>query len=293
MGVRNLNKYLLRACSKRAISTHHLSALKGKTITIDTSIYLYKYLSEIERGENRLKDRMTQLIDTLQHYNIIPIFIFDGPPPPEKMDVLISRSILKRKAEEKYNNLSEYILQTGQTTPEYLDTLVNLQRQFIRIKDCEIQMTKDIMTEKKVKYYEAEGEADKLCVSMVLKNKAWATTSDDMDMFSYGCSCVLRSLDIDTHTVVIYDTKIIISELKVSIDLFKKILILSSTDYNTSIDPTTISKTFQFGYKYNCYLKQHQKEHGPNLTFYEWLNKNTNYIQDYQKLMCVVDRFTV
>ena len=73
MGIRNLNKYLLKACSKNAISIHHLSALKGKTVTIDTSIYLYKYLGEIERGEHRLKDRITQLIDTLHHYKIIPI----------------------------------------------------------------------------------------------------------------------------------------------------------------------------------------------------------------------------
>jgi 5'-3' exonuclease len=294
MGIRNLNKYLLKACSEKAISIQHLSALKGKTITIDTSIYLYKYLGEIERGENRLKDRLTQLIDILKYYEINPIFIFDGPPPQEKMDILILRSIKKRKAEDKYNNLSTYISQTGMMTSEYSDTLNNLQRQFIRIKDCEIQMSKEIMEQKQVKYYEAEGEADQLCVSMVNQNKACATVSDDMDMFSYGCKCVLRSLDIDTHTIMVYDTEIIIKELKVSMELFTEILLLSSTDYNTGIDPTTINKTFQLGYKYKCYgAKQSSKYRDSKsvLSFYEWLNKNTLYIQDYPKLLKVVERY--
>ena len=111
MGIRNLNRYLMQKCSTNAISAKHLSFLQGTTVTIDTSIYLYKYLGEFERGPNRLADRFTQLIDVFKIYNITPIFIFDGPPPPEKMDVLVQRSIQKNKAELKYNQILQPSLQ--------------------------------------------------------------------------------------------------------------------------------------------------------------------------------------
>ena len=46
MGIKNLNKYLYENCSKTTISKIHLRKLSGKTVVIDTSIYLYHFLAE-------------------------------------------------------------------------------------------------------------------------------------------------------------------------------------------------------------------------------------------------------
>jgi len=45
-----------------------------------------------------------------------------------------------------------------------------------------------------VSYIDADGEADQLCASLVLKNKVYACLSEDMDLFVYGCPRVLRYL---------------------------------------------------------------------------------------------------
>ena len=38
----------------------------------------------------------------LRHYNINPVFVFDGKPPPEKHDLLKQRRLEKKDAENKY-----------------------------------------------------------------------------------------------------------------------------------------------------------------------------------------------
>ena len=43
MGIRYLNKYLVEHCQE-CIEKKHLKDLYGKTIVVDISIYLYKYL---------------------------------------------------------------------------------------------------------------------------------------------------------------------------------------------------------------------------------------------------------
>ena len=52
MGIKNLNKLLYEKCCKNSISKIHFSELSGKTIVIDTSIYLYQFLGEGSLMEN-------------------------------------------------------------------------------------------------------------------------------------------------------------------------------------------------------------------------------------------------
>ena len=47
MGIKFLNKYLIKKCSKRSIRRVNLSDLKNKVFVIDTSIYLYKFYYKI------------------------------------------------------------------------------------------------------------------------------------------------------------------------------------------------------------------------------------------------------
>ena len=48
MGIKYLNQYLIKNCSSNSIKKIGLQDLKGKTIVIDTSIYIYKFLSKYE-----------------------------------------------------------------------------------------------------------------------------------------------------------------------------------------------------------------------------------------------------
>ena len=75
MGIKYLNKFLLTNCSRKSIKNTSLNNFYGKTIVVDTFIYLYKYMAD-----GSLQKNIENLILTFQKYNITPIFIFDGKP---------------------------------------------------------------------------------------------------------------------------------------------------------------------------------------------------------------------
>jgi hypothetical protein len=45
MGIHNLNRFLLNNCTHESINKKHMKFLSGKTIVVDTSIYLYKFIA--------------------------------------------------------------------------------------------------------------------------------------------------------------------------------------------------------------------------------------------------------
>jgi hypothetical protein len=46
MGVKYLNKFLLKKCSCNSITTIPLVRLKTKTVVVDAYIYIYKYVGQ-------------------------------------------------------------------------------------------------------------------------------------------------------------------------------------------------------------------------------------------------------
>ena len=278
MGIKNLNRFLSDNCTKKSIRKQHLSSFKGKTIVIDTSIYMYKY-----QTENLLLENMELLISILIKYGIRPLFIFDGKPPPEKKELIQQRAQLKREAEIKYNNLQQQTVNLD----EVIEELTDLKKQFVRIHDTDITNVKTLIKSLNVEYLEAPEEADQLCAHLIKTNKAWGCLSDDMDMFVYGCSHILRNFNLTQHTVIYYDMQMILTELSLSMTLFREIMVLSGTDYNIH-SKTSLEETVQWLYKYNRYCKQSNL---PKPTFYKWLILNTNYIDNYEGLMHIYKMF--
>ena len=231
MGIKLLNRYLREKCTNKSINKQHLSHFAGKRIVIDTSIYLYHFLSEFALMEN-----MYLFISILKNYEIEPIFIFDGKTPQEKKKLVKERSQKKKDAEEKYNELLR--LKKEGKVDEMNDKSVQLElealkRQFVRLRNEDIIKVKELMDAYGVIYYDAPYEADDLCVYFVKSGMAYACISDDMDMFLYGCPYVLRNFSLLNHSVLMYDTKSILDELNIPFNHFREILILSGTDLYT------------------------------------------------------------
>jgi hypothetical protein len=276
MGIKYLNRFLHDNCSKKAISKKHLKYFANKVIVIDTSIYLYKFA-----GENSLMESMYLFISVLKSYRITPIFIFDGKPPPEKHDLLRQRRLEKKDAEQKYNQLQQKLEKVGdEESKEILQEMEQLKRQMVRIREEDVQKVKRLMDAYGVIYYDAPGEADKLCAYLLKIEKAWACMSDDMDMFLYGCPYVIRNLSLMNHTAVFYDKKTILSELEMTEIKFCEIMVLSGTDYNIDSN-TSLRDSINWYYKYNEYCNQTERPYG----FYVWLLKNTKYVTNYKRLL--------
>ena len=137
MGIKNLNRFLRENCTKKSINNVHLKQFANKIIVIDTSIYLYRFLSD-----GALLENMSLLISIFKSYKITPVFVFDGKPPPEKKQLLIQRLMEKKEAEEKFLNMQSTI--ESVTEDEKITMLMEmdkLKRQFIRVTEDDIRKT--------------------------------------------------------------------------------------------------------------------------------------------------------
>lgn len=279
MGIKNLNKFLIEKCSQQSILKKHLSIFNGKTIVIDTSIYLYKFMENSVLIEN-----MYLLISILLHHKITPIFVFDGKPPKEKMEILAKRKMEKKEAETKFNTLKQEMdISLPEEKEEIIIEMDKLKKQFIRIKKEDIESVKTLMDLYGVSYIEAEGEADLICAEMVIKKKAWACLSDDMDLFVYGCTRVMRHLSLMNHTIVFYNINNILRELQMPMNDFREIMILSGTDYNIN-QKVTLYKAIKY---YEEYTKDAKFQ---NIKFYDWLsckNIQTQNLKEINQMFCI------
>lgn len=265
MGIKNLNGYLNTNCSKNSIQKIHIQNLAGKTIVIDTSIYIYKYLKE-DNFLNGFKDLINLFLDNHVH----PIFVFDGKCPSTKKQLQKLRNEKKCMAEKEDNansNNSEL-------------------KKVVRVEYKNLIDLKELMSEYNVEVVQAEWEADEICVSYMKNRTAWACLSDDMDMLVHGCERVIREFSTLSKKGVLYLLPSILRDLKFSMKSFREIMVLSGTDYNivTSSD-ITLYNTLKL---YNKYVNN-KSSYG--ISFYEWLLMNTTYIKNYDMLMTALAVF--
>jgi len=177
--------------------------------------------------------------------------------------------------------------------------LQSLKKRFIRIKDEEIKSVKTLFDLYDVTYYDAEKEADELCAKLVISGLAWACVSDDMDMFVYGCTRVMRHMSLLNHTIIFYNINSILKDLDIHMTVFRQITVLSGTDYNIN-DEKKISETMKY---YETYknrekmenvIKQRELDNTEiyeECGFYNWLYLNTDYLKNYTLLVDIYKMF--
>lgn len=294
MGIQHLNRYMKEKCNADASNTgaiRHISFndLRGKKIAVDTSIYMYKF-----SGEGALIDNMYQMIALFRMNGIIPYFVFDGKPPQQKYELLKIRKEEKIIAEEKFKQLNEKLadITDYEEKREINGELDSLRRKFVRLSMDDIENVKKLMELCGVSYCVADGEADKLCAKLVLTKTVYACLSEDMDLFVYGCPRVLRYISLLKSSFVMYDFKKILECLKINMENFRKICVISGTDYNyteTKSKNINLYKTITYYEKFIESKKSKEIEQD----FYEWLRENTNYIDDYDSLKEIHSMFNL
>ena len=294
MGIRNLNHYLRQNCPN-SIKCINIAELSGKKIAVDISIYLYKY-----EAENALLENMYSMLSIFIYYNIIPIFIFDGKSPPEKKALLKKRRECRELAQEEYDKLKtelELVEDEIIEKQRIISSMEKLKKQMVQIDKTKIEKVKALIRAYGATYFDAPGEADEVCALLVIKQKVWACLSEDMDLFVYGCSRVLRYFSLISHTVVLYHSKGIYKELKMTHTEFNEICVLSGTDYNIiNADVSLLQTLVHFKRFKEARIKEARiKEAHTTETFYNWLICNTDYISysDIDALNKVLNIFNI
>lgn len=282
MGIKDLNQYLLSRCSPLAIHKVGFDDLIDKTVVIDMSIYLYKFMKY-----GNFMEELYLFLSLFKYYLVTPIIIFDGKPPPEKWDLLKRRRLEKREAESRLLEIKESIGSNMIVLNSVLEKEIeDLTKKMVKINHNDIKKSKELMDAFGFIYYDAPGEADILCAYLVKTGTAWACLSDDMDMFLYGCPRVLRNLSLMNHNVVLYDSEQILTELGISYTDFLEIAVLSGTDYNKGY--LSLSKTFELHNEFTVVkTNQSQKK------FSDWVVLNQNIVDpdNYQEICGYFDLF--
>ena len=284
MGIKHLNRFLRTECSD-SIKFVSIAELSGKKIAVDISIYMYKF-----HADNALIENIYLMLSVFRYYKITPIFVFDGKSPTEKKALLEKRKADKKEAEKQYNKLKKELAENKDIDEadkqELISNMDVLKKQFVYITREKIDEVKDLIRAYGATYYDAPGEADELCAQLVIKNKVWACLSEDMDMFVYGCQRVIRYISLLNHTIVLYDNKEILNILQMTQKELREICVISGTDYNMYNDSKnmpSLQQTLKLFYRF--------KKQKDELSFYEWLLKNTSYIEDYELLKNIYDLF--
>lgn len=223
MGIRLLNRYINEYASC-AIQSQPLSAFNGRKIAVDMSIYLYGY-----SRNNKLIENIFEMMNVFKKAGVIPIFIFDGKPPEEKMRVIETRHTIRTKNIHRLNSL-----QKAPQTKRNIHNIKQLEQKCIIISKKSVATIKQIIECSGMNYIEANGEADLLCAELVHSGRAWACMSDDMDMFVYGIPRVLRSFQLHDATAMLYDTEIMLNSLNTTYEEFVQICVVTGSDYNPS-----------------------------------------------------------
>lgn len=272
MGVKHLNSYFLANTASTSIQKKQFEYCRKKTIVIDTSIYLYKFLCE-----DAYMEQLYLFLSLIHHYEIQPIFIFDGKTPPEKKALIKRRYQEKKSAESRYDELHIQLLACKKGSKEFIGIckeLEELRKKMARLKNEHFVLAKQLMDAFGYIYYDAPGEADQLCAYFVKSGKAWACLSDDMDMFLLGCPRVLRSISLFHHTWILYDTECILNDLNMSLQDLIDIVLLSGSDYSiiNENQPSVSLKSLLDIHKNNYVKDDVDKSNG----FYKWYCNKTN-----------------
>jgi 5'-3' exonuclease len=244
MGIKFLNNYFKKKCTEKSYQRTHLNQFRGKTISVDISIYLYKFLAESAHVTTNETDNTNTVVCDMNiymenlylflalfyYYHIIPIFVFDGKPPPEKRAILKKRYNDKKTAETLYDEM--YKTQTGSESD-----LHELCKKMVRIKTEHLENAKVLISAFGFQYIQSEAEADQICVQYVQQGVAWACLSDDTDLFLHGCARIIRNMNCSTHSCTVYYTESLLEEIGISRrKLVETLVVHGFTDYYQTVE---------------------------------------------------------
>jgi flap endonuclease-1 len=244
MGIKNLGKLINELKITKFLNIQEFSS---KTIAIDSSFIVYKFwyvillrelknknvlLEEIEEAQliNKFIYYLVRFIKKLHKFDIEPIFVFDGEPPQEKLEVIDSRRTVREKSKKEFEEIRSKDIKTEETKSQAEKKL--LQSLPVPMFNV-ITSMKILFDALGVQYYVARGEAEKLCSMLVINKVADAVYSSDTDNLALGCSVLITEIRGDMFKTIFLED--LLKKLDLDYDNFKFVCILSGCDYNKNI----------------------------------------------------------
>ncbi len=284
MGIKDLNAFLKENVPS-AVTNVHFSELYGKKVAVDTSIYLYKFMYKNERF---LESFFIQIAH-LRQYGITPVYVFDGAPPPEKMEEIKVRKARKQVIKNEISNLkhelevlknnSDGTVISDEVKKQMMNTsfkLAKAKKKLIYITPENINELKYMLDLLNIKYIQANGEADSVCSKLNQNGVVDMVLSDDMDLLVTGTRILLRDYCLGSNRITRYDTETIKSSLEITYDMWVDFCILCGCDYSKRIRGMGPNNSFKYIKECNNIEEILNKYVGEEKKFKE-LPKNFDY----------------
>lgn len=254
MGIKDLNKFL-RKYNPSCLISSSLKDYKNKTIAIDTSLIIYKYIAAMRKtgkdltsSDGRITSHLLgilNLITKLLNHKITPVFIFDGKPPDIKKNTLKKRYDMKKLAEKKLENIE---LTDAQKITYFM--------QSTKITSDIIYDTKELLEICGIPFIQAPEEADPQCVCLLENKLIYAVATEDMDLLTFKCERLLKNFfsNKDDEIIEINYNKMI-EGLKLDKNQFLDLCILLGCDYLPTLPGLGLVKSYSYIKKYKSIEK--------------------------------------
>ncbi|MEM0492366.1 MAG: flap endonuclease-1 [Candidatus Thermoplasmatota archaeon] len=240
--------------------------LKKRVIAIDGHNVLHQFISIIrQRDGTPLKDskgRITSHLSGLFHRTanlvdagVYPLYVFDGPPHPLKMQTIKERQQRREQAEREYMEAIE----KGD-----IETARVKVQQTSRVTDEIIEQSKNLLSALGIPYVQAPSEGEAQASYMVSRGDAYGIGSQDYDSLLFGSSILIRNLTSSTkrklpgkqaYTEVkpeLIDLKMNLDKLGITREQLVDIAILIGTDFNIGINGIGPKKSYHLIKKNRC-----------------------------------------
>jgi len=175
-----------------------ISGLKGKAIAIDSSLFLYQFLTSIRQPDGALltdsKGRVTSHLvglfnrtTKLMQLGIKPIFVFDGKPSDLKFGEIGRRSEAKEVAAKLYEKAAEQ--EEKELMAKYASRTTRLTKEMI-------DDAKRLVSCLGLPVVQAPSEGEAQASHLTKKGDAWAVASNDADCLVFGATRLIKNLAI-------------------------------------------------------------------------------------------------
>lgn len=231
MGITGLNTFF-KSKFPNVIQEKTLKELGYKTCAIDTSIFIYKFLYK----NDRFIEGFFQQIFRLKTNGITPIYIFDGCPPKEKLEIIKNRKSRKKELTELIEKLEKNQLENPESVTLSQKIYLNkLKKKNISVTSYHTDTIKSFLNLLNISFIQAEGEADLVCNNLIKSGKVDCIISDDMDLLTYGDTKLIYKFNVLSNKVLFYDKKDILDKMQLDEKKWNMFCILSGCDYCSRI----------------------------------------------------------
>lgn len=246
--------------------TIDMKYLDGKTLTVDASNLIYKFLTTMRQGDgsplrdlngnitSHLNGILFQTTTLIYDHNIKPIYVFDGKSPELKRKTQQHRIKIKEESEEKLKEARK----TGD---------MELARKFAArtstLTNEIIQSSKKLLDLMGVPYIQAKTEGEAQAAYMVMQADAWAVVSQDYDCLQFGAPRVIRNFKLTkgNSKMQLLSLEKTLTDLNLTREQLIDVAILVGTDFNEGIKGVGAKTAIKLIHKYGT-LEKASKEKG-------------------------------